>query len=240
MYANFVSAPLKSDLLATHHHIPIGDVEHSWGALRSSLNITAQLKQPPRPQKPWISEATLHLANSKSKLWQASLANPTPQAKAEYKVASRAAHKSALADYHQHFKQLLTKVQHSMRKGDTHPAYKVLRQLSKPKFSTKKTKVLVVGRNAAAQAAESIITLRGDQLEVVSQFKYLGSVFTSDCTLDAEMTHRVTAANSAFQQLRRLDFQLTSSDPIRLLLQLDFQLTSRGSCHDHKWCHYYW
>ena len=38
----------------------------------------AQLKQPPRPQKPWISEVTLHLANKKSKLWQASLANPGP------------------------------------------------------------------------------------------------------------------------------------------------------------------
>ena len=33
-------------------------------------------------------------------------------------------------------------------------------------INTKKTKVLVVGRNAAAQAAESVITLRGDQLEV--------------------------------------------------------------------------
>ena len=41
-------------LLATHHHIPIGDVEHSWGALKGSLNITAQaqLKQPRGPQKP--------------------------------------------------------------------------------------------------------------------------------------------------------------------------------------------
>ena len=26
--------------------------------------------------------------------------------------------------------------------------------------------------------------------------------FTSDCTLDAEITHRVAAANGAFQQLR--------------------------------------
>ena len=41
-------------------------------------------------------------------------------------------------------------------------------------------------RNAAAKAAGSVITLRGDQLEVVSQFKYLGSVLTSDCTLDSE------------------------------------------------------
>ena len=38
-------------------------------------------------------------------------------------------------------------------------------------ISTKKTKVLVVGRNAAAQAADSAITLRGDPLEVVSHFK---------------------------------------------------------------------
>ncbi len=69
-------------------------------------------------------------------------------------------------------------------------------------ISTKKTKVLVVGRNAAAQAADPVIALRRDQLEVVSQFKYLGCVFTSDCTLDAEITHQVAAANSAFQQLR--------------------------------------
>ena len=62
-------------------------------------------------------------------------------------------------------------------------------------ISTKKSKVLVVGRNFAAQAADSVITLRGDQLDVVSHFKYLGSVFTSDCNLDAEVTHRVAAAN---------------------------------------------
>ena len=46
-------------------------------------------------------------------------------------------------------------------------------------ISTKKTKVPVVGRNAAAQAADSVITLRGDQLDVVFQFKYLGSVLTA-------------------------------------------------------------
>ena len=67
-------------------------------------------------------------------------------------------------------------------------------------ISTKKTKVLVVGRDAAAQNAEPVIMMRGEQLEVVSQLKYLGSIFTSDCTLDAEITQRVIAANSAFQQ----------------------------------------
>ncbi len=42
-----------------------------------------------------------------------------------------------------------------------------------------------VGRNVAAEAADSVVTLRGHQLEVVSHFKYLSSVFTSDCTLYA-------------------------------------------------------
>ncbi len=55
----------------------------------------------------------------------------------------------------------------------------------------KKTKVLIVGRNAAAQAADSVIMLRGDQAEVVSHYKYLGIVFTSDCTSDAETLHGV-------------------------------------------------
>ena len=87
-------------------------------------------------------------------------------------------------------------------------------------ISTKKTKVLVVGRNAAAQAADSVIMLRGDQLEVFSQFKYLGSVFNSDCTLDAEITHRGTAANSAFQQLRRVN--IWSSRALTLFVKMQF------------------
>ncbi len=86
-------------------------------------------------------------------------------------------------------------------------------------ISTKKTKVLVVGRNAAAQAADSVITLRGDQLEVVSQFKYLGSVFTSDCMLDVEITHRVAAASSAFQQLRRASIWISRALTLSVKMQ---------------------
>ena len=54
-------------LLATHHRIPVADVEHIWGALKSSLNTTGQtqLKQAPKPQRAWISEATLHQADCK-------------------------------------------------------------------------------------------------------------------------------------------------------------------------------
>ena len=87
-------------------------------------------------------------------------------------------------------------------------------------LSTKKTKVLVVGRDAAAQNAEPVIMMRGEQLEVVSQFKDLGSIFTSDCTLDAEITHRVVAANSAFQQLRRAN--IWSSRALTLSFKMQF------------------
>ena len=86
-------------------------------------------------------------------------------------------------------------------------------------ISIKKTKVLVVGRDAAAQNAEPVIMMRGEQLEV-SQFKYLGSIFTSDCTLDAKITHRVVAANSAFQQLRRAN--IWSSRALTLSVKMQF------------------
>jgi hypothetical protein len=86
-------------------------------------------------------------------------------------------------------------------------------------ISTKNTKVLVVGRIAAAQAAD---TLRWDQLEVVSHFKYLGGVFTVDCTLDAEITHRVAAANNAFQQLRRANIWSCRALTLTLSVEMQF------------------
>jgi len=55
---------------------------------------------------------------------------------------------------------------------------------------------------------------------VVFQFKYLGSVFNSDCTLDAELTHRVTAANSAFQQLSQVN--IWSSRALTLFVKMQF------------------
>ena len=72
-------------------------------------------------------------------------------------------------------------------------------------ISTEKTKVPVVGRDAEQQAANAIISIRGDKLEVVSSFKYLGSIFTSesDGTIDAEVAHRIAAANIAFVRLRK-------------------------------------
>ena len=42
------------------------------------------------------------------------------------------------------------------------------------------TKILVIGRESDTQAATLDIKLCGDIVEVVSKFKYLGSIFTSD------------------------------------------------------------
>ncbi len=55
---------------------------------------------------------------------------------------------------------------------------------------------------------------------MVSQFKYLGSVLTSDCTSDAEITHQVAAANSAFQQLIRAN--IWSSRGLTLCVEMQF------------------
>ena len=69
-------------------------------------------------------------------------------------------------------------------------------------ISTKKTKVLVVSRPDVAVQSPNIV-IRGEKLEVVSQFKYLGSIFTSDNTLDAEIASRIASANGAFARLHR-------------------------------------
>ncbi len=69
-----------------------------------------------------------------------------------------------------------------------------------------------------------IYTLHGDQLQVVSHFKYLGSIFTSDCTLDAGISYRVAAANSAFQQLRQAN--IWSSRALTLSAQCSVDISS--------------
>ena len=80
--------------------------------------------------------------------------------------------------------------------------------------------MLVVTRIAAARAADSVIKLQGDVLEVVSQFRHLGSVFASDCTQDAEITHRVAAANRAFQQLRQANIWSIRALTLSVKMQL--------------------
>ena len=68
--------------------------------------------------------------------------------------------------------------------------------------STAKTKLLVIGRDAQTQAANLSIQVHGDTLEVVHKFKYLGSIFMSDGTLDVEINHRIASAGIAWHQLK--------------------------------------
>ena len=51
-------------------------------------------------------------------------------------------------------------------------------------------------------------------------FSLFSFLFTSDCTLDAEITHQVTAANSAFQQPRRAN--IWSSRALTLSVEVQF------------------
>ena len=58
--------------LSVHAQIPTNDVDHSWQLLRSSLTTAGEtlLRQPRKPHKPWISEATMQLADHKQQLWK--------------------------------------------------------------------------------------------------------------------------------------------------------------------------
>ena len=90
-------------------------------------------------------------------------------------------------------------------------------------ISTKKTKVLVVGKDAAEKSPHAVITIRGEVLKVVSQFKYLGSMFTSDGMLDTEITHRVASASGAFARLQQA--KIWSSKALSLSTKLQFLQT---------------
>ena len=53
---------------------------------------------------------------------------------------------------------------------------------------------MVIGRDSDTQAATLDIKVHGDSLEVVSRFKYLGSIFSSDGCLDAKAGHCLVSA----------------------------------------------
>ena len=68
--------------------------------------------------------------------------------------------------------------------------------------STGKTKVLIMGRDVSSQASDLNIKVRGVTIEVVPQFKYLGSMISADNTSDGEINHRVASAGFAWHQLK--------------------------------------
>lgn len=69
----------------------------------------------------------------------------------------------------------------------------------------------------------SAITIRGEVLEVVPQFKYLGSMFTSDGMLDTEIAHRVASASGAIARLHQA--KMWSSKALSLSTELQFLQT---------------
>ena len=88
-------------------------------------------------------------------------------------------------------------------------------------ISTKKTTVLVVGRDAEAQTSDANITTRGGGLG----FKYLGSIFTSDGTLDAEIARRP----------RLCHYQQRCNFSSQLLCQFYCIGVKRGQCLANTW-----
>ena len=104
--------------LSAHPRIPVTDVEQGWRDLHTSLMTTSQklLCQPPKLQRPWISETTMQLADQKHKLWRAWQANATSAAKASYKAANRASKRSASDDFERHWKAQLSPTQHAQRR----------------------------------------------------------------------------------------------------------------------------
>ena len=68
--------------------------------------------------------------------------------------------------------------------------------------STQKTKVLVVGKEAEVHAANLQIPIRGAELEVVTEFQYLGSIFSADNTVHKEINNRIAKAGYGWHTLK--------------------------------------
>ena len=49
-----------------------------------------------------------------------------------------------------------------------------------------------------------------------AEVKFLCSIFTPDCTLDAEIHHRVAAANSAFQELQHANIWYSTALSVKM------------------------
>ena len=96
--------------------------------------------------------------------------------------------------------------------------------------SAKKTEVLVADRYGELQSPS--IVIRGENLEGVSQFKYLGSSSTYDSTIDAELAHWAVAASGTFARLHKTKVW-TSKDlslpvKLRFLQSVEMSVLSSG------------
>ena len=73
--------------------------------------------------------------------------------------------------------------------------------LYKMKINEKKTKVMMIGKEEAEQIR---ITINGNTLEQVHQFKYLGSLLSEDGRSEKEIRARIAMAKNAFNRHQKL------------------------------------
>lgn len=72
------------------------------------------------------------------------------------------------------------------------------------RISKEKSESLIMERKPRPRQQRKKIILRGEGLEVKDQFKYLGSLLTSDAKIDEEVRKRVSQATSFYQLVRKL------------------------------------
>jgi hypothetical protein len=70
--------------------------------------------------------------------------------------------------------------------------------------SVKKTKIMFVAKPPAMVPPQ--FSIRGEPVEVVHSFRYLGVILTSDATMDAEISTRVSSAHAAWLKYKHTVF----------------------------------
>jgi len=71
-------------------------------------------------------------------------------------------------------------------------------------ISIKKTKVMVVNPTSDLTSAHLQVQLRGQPLEAVTEFKYLGSICTAIMSMQPEIANRLSSAGCAYHRLQQL------------------------------------
>ena len=79
---------------------------------------------------------------------------------------------------------------------------KTNQQLERMGLTMNKTKTEVMHNNDAATSRREGVHIDGTQLPTTSDFTYLGSIISSNCTIDRELTNRISRASAAFGQLK--------------------------------------